>query len=208
MFHAFSMCVYFVAMLCVGRFGLDWAYDAFIFACHMFMHFHAYVPSRFYICYTVSCWCFSYCLSFSPSLSVSYVSCVMAPKRKSIPSWNPLHSVASSSSPPSDPTPSHVWFHDKKAKLDFSEKFSWRGIHSECQVVLSDFSNIDLPTIIHSRCWESLCGVLVTCPSMILQDFYSNMHGFDYSIPPICHLRSRYTHGSYSGYFIRGTTRP
>ena len=35
-------------MLCVGRFGLGWAHYAFIFACHMFIHFHAYVPSCFY----------------------------------------------------------------------------------------------------------------------------------------------------------------
>ena len=42
------MCVYFAAMLCAGRFGLGWAHDAFKFACHMFMHFHAYIPSWFY----------------------------------------------------------------------------------------------------------------------------------------------------------------
>ena len=42
------MCVYFVAMLCAGRFGLGWAHDAFKFACHMFMHFQAYKPSCFY----------------------------------------------------------------------------------------------------------------------------------------------------------------
>ena len=66
------MCVYFVAMLCVGRFGLGWAHVAFIFACHMFMHFHAYISSSFYICYIVSCWCFSNCLSLSLSLSLSF----------------------------------------------------------------------------------------------------------------------------------------
>ena len=42
------MCVYFAAMLCAGRFGLGWAHDMFKFVCHMFMHFHAYVPSWFY----------------------------------------------------------------------------------------------------------------------------------------------------------------
>ena len=31
------MCVYFVANMCAGRFGLGWAHNAFIFACHMFM---------------------------------------------------------------------------------------------------------------------------------------------------------------------------
>ena len=128
------MCVYFVAMLCAGRFGLGLAHDAFIFACHMFMHFHAYIPSSFYICYIVFCWCFSDCLSLSLSLSlsVSYISCVMAPKHKSIPSQNPLHSRASSSSSPSDPTPSHVRFRDEKAKSNFLENFSQQSIHSKC----------------------------------------------------------------------------
>ena len=107
----------------------------------------------------------------------------MAPKRKSTPSYNPLHSGASSSSSPSDPTPSHVQFCDEKAKPDFLENFSWRGIHSERHVVLLDFFNTDLPTTIHSRGWESFCGVLVTCPSVIIQEFYSNMHRFDYFIP-------------------------
>ena len=51
------------------------------------------------------------------------------------------------------------------------------------QVILSDFSNTNLPTIIHSRGWVSLCGIPITCPSMIIQEFYSNMHGFDYTIP-------------------------
>ena len=33
------MCVYFGAMMCAGGFGLGWAHDAFIVACHMLMHF-------------------------------------------------------------------------------------------------------------------------------------------------------------------------
>ena len=37
------------ALLCTGRFGLGWAHDEFIFACHMFMHSHAYIPSIVYI---------------------------------------------------------------------------------------------------------------------------------------------------------------
>ena len=104
----------------------------------------------------------------------------MAPKHKSAPSRNPLHFKASFSS---DPTPSHVRFHDDKAHQDFSENFPRRGIHSECQVVLSDFSNTNLPTVINSRGWESLCDILVSCPFVIIQEFYSNMHRFNYSIP-------------------------
>ena len=129
-------------------------------------------------------WCFSNSLSLS--LSLSYISCNMPPKCKSTPSQNLLHFGASSSSS-SDPTPSHIQFRDKKAKSRHSffipENFSRRGIHSKCQVVLSDFSNTNLPTVIYSRGWESLCGVPVTCPSVIIQGFYSNMHRFDYSIP-------------------------
>ena len=81
------------------------------------------------------------------------------------------------------PIPSHVRFRDEKAKSDFLKNFSRRGIHSERQVVLSDFSNTNLPTVIYSKGWESLCGAPVTCPSLIIQEFYSNVHGFDYSIP-------------------------
>ena len=128
-------------------------------------------------------WYFSDCLPFFLSFSSSYVSCVMAPKRKSTPSRNPLHSGASSSSSPSNPAPFHVKFRIEKAKSNFFENFSQRSIHSERQVILLDFFDTDLPTVIHSRDWESLCGVPVTCPSVIIQEFYSNLHGFNYSIP-------------------------
>ena len=62
--------------------------------------------------------------ALSSSLFVSYISCIMAPKRKSTLSRNPLRSEASSSSSPSEPTPSHIQFRDEKAKLDFLENFS------------------------------------------------------------------------------------
>ena len=118
-------------------------------------------------------------LSLSHSLSPLQLVCSMAPKKgKSTPSRNPLHSRASTF----DSTHSHVQFHDDKVRQDFLENFSQRGIHSERQVVLSDFSNTDLPTVIHSRGWESLCGIPITCPSVIIQEFYSNMHGFDYFV--------------------------
>ena len=118
-------------------------------------------------------------LSLSLFLFLALV-CSMAPKRKSTPSQNPLRSRASSSS---NPTPSSVWFCDDKARKDFLENFCRRGIYLERHVVLSNFSDIDLPTVIHSRSWESLCDIPVTCPSMIIQDFYSNMHRIDTSVP-------------------------
>ena len=89
----------------------------------------------------------------------------MAPKRKSTPARNPLHSGASSSF---DPSPSTVQFRDDDTFKAFSENFSKRGIHSECQVVLSDFADTDLPSVIHSRGWESLCDVPVICPIMFI----------------------------------------
>ena len=85
----------------------------------------------------------------------------MAPKRKSTLSRNLLHSETSSSS---DPTPSHLRFCDDDAHKAFSEKFSRHDIHSERQVILVDFADTDLPDVIHSRGWESLCDVSVTCP--------------------------------------------
>ena len=104
----------------------------------------------------------------------------MAPKRKSTPVRNPLCFGASSSS---DSTPLSLRFRDDDAHKAFSENFSRRGVHSKRQVILANFTDTDLPTVIHSREWESLCDVPVTCPLVLIQDFYSNMHGIDRSIP-------------------------
>ena len=104
----------------------------------------------------------------------------MAPKRKSTPAQNPLHSDASSSS---DSAPLSSLFRDDDAHKEFSENFSRRGIHSERQVILTNFADTDLPSIIHSREWESLCDVPITCPLMLIQEFYSNMHEIDCSVP-------------------------
>ena len=104
----------------------------------------------------------------------------MAPKRKSTPARNPLRFGASSSF---DPSPSTVRFRDDDAFKAFSKNFSRRGIHSKRQVILSDFADTDFPSVIHSRGWESLCDVPVTCPLVLIQAFYSNMHGIDRSLP-------------------------
>ena len=89
----------------------------------------------------------------------------MAPKRKSTPARNPLRSGASSSS---DSAPLSLQFRDDDAHKAFLENFSRRGIHSERQVILSDFADIDLPSIIHSRGWESLCDISITCPLVLI----------------------------------------
>ena len=104
----------------------------------------------------------------------------MAPKHKSTPARNPLHSSASSSS---DSAPLSLRFCDDDAHKAFSENFSRRGIHLERQVVLSDFANTDLPSVIHNMGWELLCDVPVTCPLVLIQEFYSNMHEIDRSVP-------------------------
>ena len=169
-------CVFICWNLCAIRIGLGWTHDAFFFACHMLMHcscIHTFsLPFFWYSLW----WCFSLSLSLSLSLSNSLR---MAPKRKTTTSWNPLRSEASSS----DPTSLHVWFHDEKACLDFSENFSKCGVHSERRVILSDFSDTTLLIVIHSWGWESLCEIPVSCPTVIIQEFYSNMHGFDTFIP-------------------------
>ena len=117
--------------------------------------------------------------SFSPSLSV-YVSRVYGTKRNSTPTRNPLRSGASSSS---DLSPSHVRFRDDDGFMALSKNFSRRGIHSERQVILSDFADTDFPSVIHNRGWESLCDVPVTCPLVPIQEFYSNMHRIDCLVP-------------------------
>ena len=72
----------------------------------------------------------------------------MASKHKSTPARNPLRFGASSSS---NPTLSHIRSRDDDAFKAFSENFSRQGIHSKRQVILSDFVDIDLPTVIHSQ---------------------------------------------------------
>ena len=104
----------------------------------------------------------------------------MALKRKSTSAQNSLRFGASSST---DPSPSTVRFCDDDAFKAFLENFSRRGIHSKRQVVLSDFADTDLPFGIHSRRWESLCDIPVTCPIVLIQEFYSNMHEIDRSVP-------------------------
>ena len=48
---------------------------------------------------------------------------------------------------------------------------------------MADFIDTDLPTVIHSQGWKSLCDVSVICPLVLIQEFYSNMHEIDRSVP-------------------------
>ena len=103
----------------------------------------------------------------------------MALKCKYALSWNPLRF----GTPSFDPTPSHVRFRDEKARQEFLKNFSKRGVHLENCVILLDFFDTTLPTFIHNRGWESLCEISVSCPTVIIKEFYSNMHSFDTFIP-------------------------
>ena len=147
----------------------------------MFMHSPC-IRTLFFSIYLLYLKCFGTFLIVSLSLPLFLLTLVvsMAPKRKSTPSRNPLRSGTSSSS---DPTPSHLQFCNDDAHKAFSENFSRRNVHSERQVILADFADTDLPDVIHSRGWESLCDVSVTCPLVFIQEFYFNMHGIDHSVP-------------------------
>ena len=48
--------------------------------------------------------------------------------------------------------PLSLQFCDDDAHKAFSENFFRQGVHSKCQVILVDFADIDLPTVIHT--WE------------------------------------------------------
>ena len=136
-------CVFTLLQTCV-LVGLDWAEPMMFLLLHITcwcIFIDTYFTFSIFL-HIELFWDFSNCLFLLPS-----VSCVMAPKRKSTPSRNPLRFGASTFS---DPTPSHAWFHDEKAKSDFFENFSRRGVHSERQVILSKFSNTDLPIVIYS----------------------------------------------------------
>ena len=151
--------------LCAGRIGLGWAHDAFYIACHMFMHFPC-IRTFFSIYFDIFELIGTFLIvSFFLLLFLFTLVVFMAPKCKFTLSQNPLCSGASTSS---NLTPSHIWFHGEDARKAFSENFSQWGIHSNRRVILADFVDTDLPDVIHSRGWESLCDVLVTCPSVLI----------------------------------------
>ena len=131
-------------------------------------HVHAFpMHTYFFSIYLIYLKLFGIFLIVILSFPLCYFTLVvsMATKRKSTPTRNPFRSGASLSS---DPSPSTIWFRDDDAFKAFSENFYRRGIHSERQVVLSNFADTEFPFIIYSRGWESLCDILVTCPLMLI----------------------------------------
>ena len=140
--------------------SLDWAKPMMCFTLHVTcscIFMHTYLTFNIFV-YILTAWSFSKCF-FLPPHSLVYVSASMAPKRKSIPSQNPLRSRASTSS--SYPTSFSIRFRDEDAQKDFSENFSRRGVHSERRVILVDFADTNLPDVIHNQGWESLCDILI-----------------------------------------------
>ena len=153
-------------------------------------HVHAFSMHMYFFLHIltiVNCFGTFFIVSFSLPLFLFTLVVSMAPKRKSTLAQNPLRSGTSSSS---NSAPLSLQFCDDDAHKAFSKNFSRRGVHLECQVILVDFADTDLPTVIHSREWESLCDVPVTCPFVLIQEFYSNMHEIDRSVPlSFSHIR-------------------
>ena len=166
--------------LYASRIGLGWAHDVFTLHVTCSCILHAVVRLFTYSYYCELCWSYSDCFFLSPLYLLVTLVVSMAPKRKSIVARNPLHSSASTSS---DHAPLSLHFRNDDAHKAFTENFSQRGIHLERRVILGYFADTDLSTIIHSREWESLCDEPVTCPLVLIQEFYSNMHGIDHSVP-------------------------
>ena len=51
---------------------------------------------------------------------------------------------------------------------------------------MADFADTNLPTVIHSQEWKSLCDVLIIFPLVLIQEFYSNIHEIDHLVPLFC----------------------
>ena len=160
--------------------GLDWVFthDVFKFCTS---HVHAFLMHTSFPFFLFSLLSGCDVFSLSLSLSLSRIDYTMAPKaHKSTLARNPLGFGPSSSDPI---LPFHVRFRDEKAQKDFLENFQKRGLHPERQVILLDFSDTPLPSVIRTRGWESLLESPLRCPIMFIQEFYSNIHGIDTSVP-------------------------
>ena len=166
--------------------GLDWAEPMMNFLLHVTCSCipHAYVLLIQYILIYLNWLGLFWMLFFSLLLFLFTLVVFMAPKRKSTPARNPLHSGASSSS---DSAPLSLRFRDDDAHKAFSENFSRWGVHSERQVILADLADTNLPTVIHSREWESLS--FCAYPRVLLQ------HAWDWLFSTsFLHSRLRYAH--------------
>ena len=129
-----------------------------------------------------------FCLFLSsPSLFYFTLVVFMAPKCKSTLAQNPLHSDASSSS---DSAPLSLFGSVMMMPIRYSQRtfldaafilnaksFWWTSLTPTFPLsfIVGDES--------HCVTSESLCDVLVTCPFVLIYEFYSNMHEIDCSVP-------------------------
>ena len=156
--------------------------------------FHAYVLSFPNIWCIWTPWDFSNCSSLFLPLNLFTLVMSMAPKRKSTPVRNPLHSGAYSSS---DPAPFSLRFRDDDAHKAFSENFSRWGVLG----TPSHFSGLH-------RHWPSHChsqsgmGVTVWCLGHLSFHTYPRVllqHARDWSFSAsFLHSRSRYAHSCHT----------
>ena len=174
--------------LCARRIGLGWAHNTFYIAYHMFMHFPCIRPLfLIYLLYLNYFGTFWLSLSLSPSLSICVSLCL----------W---HLNASLLRPRTlfvlgHPLPLILLHHIFSFMMRMPERLSRRTFLNEAFILnaKSSWRTSLTPNVIHSRGWESLCDVLVICPSVLIQKFYSNMHGLDSSVP-FFHTRVWGTH--------------
>ena len=147
--------------------GLDWAEPMMLFILHVTCSCisHTYVLSFQYTYYIWTALGLFWLSLSLPLSSFALISLCLWHLNASLFRPRTLFVGASTSS---NPTPSSIRFRDEKAKIDFFENFYRWGIHLKCQVILSNFSDTDLPTVIHSKGWESLCDVPITFPFMLI----------------------------------------
>ena len=138
----------FTLLLCCVLVGLNWAEPLmyFKFACHVFMHFHAYIPSIFYILlyYVVGAF---FIVSLSPFLSFSCVSLHYGTQTQ-------INSILEPSS--FWGIFFFLWSHSISRSVPWMRRpvrTSWRTFVDEAFI---------------RNAKSSLYGALVTCPSMIL----------------------------------------
>ena len=168
--------------------------------------FHAYIPNFVSIILILNClvlFCMS--LSLSPFFSLALV-CSMTPKHKSTPSWNPLHSSASSSS--SSPL---IALHLTSSSMMIKPiRNFWRTSHDEAFIQnAKSFYRIFL---ILTFPLSSIVGLGVIVwhlghlslhdhTGVLLQYAWIRLYSTSF-----CHLRSRHAYRSHFGSYIRDAT--
>ena len=175
--HFLDVCL--IKLVSAIRFGLGIIHDVFNFCT---LHGHASFMHTFFLFlfYSELVLCFLLFCSVLFSLSLSQIEPLYVTQTEKIhsglepSSWFQVILLWSFYS---------ISFRDKKAKTDFFENFQNCGVHRECRVILSDFSDTTLLDVIRTRGWEPLCEKPVHCPVVFTQEFYSNIHGIDTFVP-------------------------